>query len=78
MAAPQDPRSLAQRVHRFEFLFFSLFLTPGDEGDDEGLWFEFRHIFGRSGHRDFFDDSDLEFFLDRMFDLCCAQLNQME
>lgn len=68
MAAPQDPRSLAQRVRRLEFLFFSLLLTLGDEGDDEDLWFEFRHFFRRSRDRDFFDEPGFEIFLDRMFE----------
>ncbi|CAE6816252.1 hypothetical protein R75465_05624 [Paraburkholderia aspalathi] len=66
MAAPQDPRSLAQRVRRLEFLFFSLLLTLDDEGDDEDLWFEFRHFFRRSRDRDFFDDPGFDFFLNRM------------
>lgn len=66
MAAPQDPRSLAQRVRRLEFLFFSLLLTLDDEGDDEDLWFESRHFFRRSRDRDFFDDPGFEFFLNRM------------
>ena len=68
MVAPQDPRSLAQRVRRLEFLLFSLLLSLGDEGDGEELWLEFRHFFRRGLDRDFFDEPRFEFFMDRVFE----------
>ena len=68
MAAPQDPRSLAQRVRRLEFLLFSLLLSMGDEGDDEEFWFEFRHLFRRGRAGDFLDEPRFEFFMDRIFE----------
>jgi hypothetical protein len=68
MVAPNDPRSLAQRVRRLEFLLFSLLISLGEDSNDEDLWFEFRHFFRRTRDRDFFDDPNFEFFLDRLFD----------
>jgi len=68
MVAPQDPRSLAQKVGRLEFLLFSLLLSMGDEGDDEEMWFEFRHFFRRDKDRDFHDDPRFEFLMDRIFE----------
>jgi hypothetical protein len=68
MVAPQDPSSLAQRVRRLEFLLFSLLLSMGENGDDEELWFDFRHFFQRRSDRDFFDDPAFAFFLDRLLD----------
>lgn len=68
MVAPQEPQSLAQRIRRLEFLLFSLLLSMGNEGDDEELWFEFRHLFRRGRDRDFLDEPRFEFFMDRMFE----------
>lgn len=67
MVAPQDSRTLAQRVRRLEFLLFSLLLSLGDESDDEELWFEIRHFFRRGRDRDFLDEPRFEFFMDRLF-----------
>ena len=68
MAAPQDPRSLAQRVRRLELLLMSLVMSMGGEGDDEELWFEFRHIFRRSRDRGFLDEPSFEFLFKEIFD----------
>ena len=68
MVAPQDPRSLARRVRRLEFLFFSLLLSKDDEGDDQELWFEFQRFFRMDRDRDFLDEPRFEFFMDRMFE----------
>lgn len=68
MVAPNDPRSLAQRVRRLELLLFSLLLSLGEDGNDEDLWFEFRHFFRRTRDRDVFEDPNFEFLLDRLFD----------
>jgi hypothetical protein len=65
MVAPQDPRSLAQRVRRLEFLLLSLLLSFGDE-TDEDLWFDFRHFFRRGRGPDIFDHPEFEFLLDRL------------
>lgn len=68
MVAPQDPRSLAQRVRRLELLFFSLLVSLGDDGYDDELWFDLRHLLrrGPSRERDFFDFPEFQFFLDRL------------
>src|SRR5438105_7012252 len=68
MVAPQDPRSLAQRVRRLELLFFSLLVSLGDDGYDEELWFDLRHLLRRGPNRDrdFFDFPEFQFFLDRL------------
>jgi len=68
MVAPQDPRSLAQKVRRLEFLLISLLLSMGDEGDDEEMWFEFRHFFRRGKDPDFDDEPRFEFLKDRIFE----------
>ena len=68
MVAPQDPRSLAQKVRRLEFLLISLLLSMGDEGDDEEMWFEFRHFFRRGKALDFDDEPRFEFLMDRIFE----------
>lgn len=68
MAAPQDPKSLAERVRRLEMLFFALIASLGEDGYDEELWFELRYLFGRERDRPFFDSPDFRFFLDRMAD----------
>ena len=46
----------------------SLVMSMGGEGDDEELWFEFRHFFRLSRDRDFFDEPRLGFIFERMFD----------
>lgn len=69
MVAPQEPQSLAQRIRRLELLLFSLLFSMGDEGDDEELWFELRHLFfRRERDRDFLDEHRFEFFMDRVFE----------
>lgn len=69
MVAPQEPQSLAQRIRRLELLLVSLLFSMGDEGDDEELWFELRHLFfRRERDRDFLDEHRFEFFMDRVFE----------
>lgn len=68
MVAPQDPRSLAQRVRRLELLFFTLLVSLGDDGYDDELWFESGHLFRRYRERDFFDHPEFDFFLERLQD----------
>ncbi len=68
MVAPEDPRNLAERLRRLEMLFFTLVASLGDEGYDEDMWFELRHLFRRDRDRPFFDYPEFRFFLDRMAD----------
>lgn len=68
MVAPQDPKSLAERVRRLEMLFFTLIASMGEDGYDEDVWFELRHLFRRDRDRPFFDSPDFRFFIDRMAD----------
>jgi len=68
MVAPQEPTSLAQRLRRLELLFFSLVVSLGEDGLDDDLWFELRHLFRRSPNRnrEFFDYPEFEFLFERL------------
>ncbi len=67
MVAPQDPRSLAKRLRRLELLFFSLLASQDGEEYDENMWFDLMHLLRRGNDRDFFEDPEFQFFLERMF-----------
>lgn len=67
MVAPNDdPRSLQRRLRRLEALFFALLIASGDDGDDEELWFELRHLFRHQRDRAPFDYPEFDFFIDRL------------
>lgn len=66
MVAPND--SVTKRLRRLELLFFTLLVSLGEDGYDEDLWFELRHLFRRGPERDFFDYPEFQFFLERLQD----------
>lgn len=66
MVAPND--SVTKRLRRLELLFFTLLVSLGEDGYDEDLWFELRHLFRRGPDRDFFDYPEFQFFLERLQD----------
>jgi len=68
MVAPQDPRSLVERVRRLEMLLFTLIASMGDDGYDEEIWFDMRRLFRGDRERPFFDSPDFGFFLERLAD----------
>lgn len=66
MVAPNDPRSVTQRLRRLELLFFTLLVSLGEDGYDEEMWFELRHLFRHGPERDLLDYPEFQFFLERL------------
>lgn len=66
MVAPNDPRSVTQRLRRLELLFFTLLVSLGEDGYDEEMWFELRHLFRHGPERDLLDYPELQFFFERL------------
>jgi len=63
----QAPNSLSRRLRRLEMLFFASLITSDEEGDDEDLWLELRHLFRRQRDSGQFDSCEL-YFLDRLME----------